>query len=173
MAGSSTVVDLLIKARDLASAPSRGIVASIKFLDSEISVVAGKIRDAFSGLFGGGLDGAIEFEAQLSKVAAKGGFTAAEMAKLNQAAADIGAKAGVTGTEAAQSMEALAAAGLIWSDELKGRPITLTLHDGRTIAVAPRHDGDGPLSVEPLPVYKSLAPADPAGILYAGRLIEV
>lgn len=118
MAGSSTVVELLIKARDLASAPIRGIVASIKFLDSEISVVAGKIRDAFSGLFGGGLDGAIEFEAQLSKVAAKGGFTAAEMAKLNQAAADIGAKAGVTGTEAAQSMEALAAAGLIWSDEL-------------------------------------------------------
>lgn len=124
MAGSSTVVELLIKARDLASAPIRGIVASIKFLDSEISVVAGKIRDAFSGLFGGGLDGAIEFEAQLSKVAAKGGFTAAEMAKLNQAAADIGAKAGVTGTEAAQSMEALAAAGLIWSDELRaGHPI--------------------------------------------------
>ena len=42
---------------------------------------------------------------------------------------------------------------------------------------APRHDGDGPLSVEPLPVYKSLAPADPqSGSLYAVnavRLIEV
>ena len=43
MAGSTTVVDLLVKAKDLASAPIRGIVASIQFLDSEISVVAGKM----------------------------------------------------------------------------------------------------------------------------------
>ena len=111
MAGSTTVVDLLVKAKDLASAPIRGIVASIQFLDSEISVVAGKIRGAFSGLFGGGLDGAIEFEAQLSKVAAKGGFTADEMAKLKQGAIDIGAQFGVTGAEAAAGMEALSAAG--------------------------------------------------------------
>lgn len=127
MAGSSTVVDLLIKAKDLASAPIRGIVASIKFLDSEISVVAGKIRDAFSGLFGGGLDGAMEFEAQLSKVAAKGGFTAAEMAKLKQAATDIGARFGATGTEAAQGMEALAASGLNAAQVVQALPPVLAL----------------------------------------------
>jgi len=127
VAGSSTVVELLIKARDLASAPIRGIVASIKFLDSEISVVAGKIRDAFSGLFGGGLDGAIEFEAQLSKVAAKGGFTAAEMAKLKQAATEIGPKLGFTGTEAAQGMEALAAAGLNATQVMQALPPVLAL----------------------------------------------
>ena len=58
-----------------------------------------------------------------------------------------------------------------------GAEFTLALHDGRTFTVAPRHDGDGPLSVGPLPVYKSLAPAVPqAGSLYAVnavRLIEV
>lgn len=127
MAGSSTVVDLLIKAKDLASAPIRGIVASIKFLDSEISVVAGKIRSAFSGLFGGGLDGAIEFEAQLSRVAAKGGFTAAEMATLKKAATDIGATFGVTGTEAAQGMEALAASGLNATQVMQALPPVLAL----------------------------------------------
>ncbi len=127
MAGSTTVVDLLVKAKDLASAPIRGIVASIKFLDSEISVVAGKIRGAFSGLFGGGLDGAIEFEAQLSKVAAKGGFTADEMAKLKQGAIDIGAQFGVAGTEAAAGMEALAAAGLNATQVMQTLPPVLAL----------------------------------------------
>ncbi len=127
MAGTSVVVDLLIKARDLASAPIRGIVAGIKFLDSEISVVAGKIRNAFSGLFGGGLDGSIEFEAQLSKVAAKGGFTAAEMAKLKKAATDIGPALGATGTEAAQGMEALAAAGLNANQVMQALPPVLAL----------------------------------------------
>ncbi len=127
MAGTSVVVDLLLKAKDLASAPIRGIVASIKFLDSGISVVAGKIRSAFSGLFGGGLDGAIEFEAQLSKVAAKGGFTAAEMETLKKAATDIGAKFGTTGTEAAQGMEALAASGLNATQVMQALPPVLAL----------------------------------------------
>ena len=127
MAGSSTVVDLLIKAKDLASAPIRGIVASIKFLDSEISVVAGKVRDAFSGMFGGGLDGAMEFEAQLSKVAAKGDYTAAEMEALKKAATDIGAQFGVTGTEAAQGMEALAASGLNAAQVVQALPPVLAL----------------------------------------------
>ncbi|MDG4562560.1 MAG: phage tail tape measure protein [Candidatus Competibacter sp.] len=135
MAGTSVVVDLLLKARDLASAPIRGIVASIKFLDSEISVVAGKIRDAFSGLFGGSLDGAIEFEAQLSKVAAKGSFTAAEMETLKQAATDIGARFGATGTEAAQGMEALAAAGLNATEVMQALPPVLALAKAEGISM--------------------------------------
>lgn len=135
MAGTSVVVDLLIKARDLASGPLRAIVASIQFLDSEISVVAGKIRDAFGGAFGGGLDGAIEFEAQLSKVAAKGGFTAAEMEKLKQAATDIGAEFGTTGTEAAQGMEALAAAGLNATEVMQALPPVLALAQAEGISM--------------------------------------
>lgn len=135
MAGTSIVVDLLLRARDLASAPLRGVVATVKFLDSEISVVAGKIRNALAGVFGGGLDGAIEFEAQLSKVAAKGGFTAEEMAKLKQAATDIGAKFGTTGTEAAQGMEALAAAGLNASQVMQALPPVLALAKAEGISM--------------------------------------
>lgn len=58
-----------------------------------------------------------------------------------------------------------------------GAEFVLTLHDGRSFQVAPRHDGDGPIAVEPLPVYRSFAAANPtAGSLYvvsAIRLIEV
>lgn len=58
-----------------------------------------------------------------------------------------------------------------------GATFTLTLHDSRTFTVAPRHDGDGPISAEPLPAYKDFAPADPDdATLYfisAIRLIEV
>lgn len=58
-----------------------------------------------------------------------------------------------------------------------GAEFVLTLHDGRSFTVAPRHDGEGPLSVEPLPVYRSFASPNPtAGSLYvvsAIRLIEV
>lgn len=70
------------------------------------------------------------------------------------------------------SLESLRAALLVAEAAL-----TLTLHDGRTFAVAPRHDGEGPLQVSPLPVYRSFAPANPgADSLYALgaiRLIQV
>lgn len=58
-----------------------------------------------------------------------------------------------------------------------GAQFTLTLHDSRSFTVVPRHDGDGPLSVSPLPLYRSFAPAAPhSGSLYvldAVRLLEV
>ena len=38
---------------------------------------------------------------------------------------------------------------------------TLTLHDARTFTVTARHESAGPLTVEPLPVYKDLPPANP------------
>jgi hypothetical protein len=50
MAGLMIVVDFLIKVKDLVSVLICGIVVSIKFFDSEISVVAGKIRSVFFGL---------------------------------------------------------------------------------------------------------------------------
>lgn len=58
-----------------------------------------------------------------------------------------------------------------------GATFTLTLHDARTFTVTPRRDGDGPLSVTPLAVYKTFPPANPAaGRNYAIneiRLMEV
>lgn len=135
MAGSSVVVELLLKARDLVSSPIRGIVSGIKFLDSEISVIAGKIRNSFSGLFGGGLDGAKEFEAQLDKVQAKGDYTAESMAQLKQAAVEVGAKFGLTGTEAAQGMESLAAAGLNATQVMRTLPLALALAKAEGISM--------------------------------------
>ena len=127
MANTSIAIELWLKAKDTASSALAGVGKAIRFLDSEVSVFSGKIRESFNGLFGGGLDGAMEFEAQLSKVAAKGGYTTAEMATLKKAATDIGAQFGVTGTEAAQGMEALAAAGLSAADAMKGLPPVLAL----------------------------------------------
>lgn len=53
----------------------------------------------------------------------------------------------------------------------------LTLHDGRQLSVAPRHDGDGPLKVRPRSVYKSMAQANPGPdylyYLESIRLIEI
>lgn len=40
-----------------------------------------------------------------------------------------------------------------------GVTLTLTLHDNRTFRVTPRQDGEGPLKVEPRPVFKSFTPA--------------
>jgi hypothetical protein len=58
-----------------------------------------------------------------------------------------------------------------------GVELTLTLNDGRTFTVAPRHDGDGPISVTPLAAFGNLPPAKPpASWRYAVdaiRLMEV
>ena len=105
------------------------------YLDSEISVTAGKVRDAFSNLFGGGLDGAKEFEAQLDKVQAKGDYAAESMEQLKRAAVEIGAPLKLTGTEAAQGMEALAAAGLNATQVIQALPPALYLAKAEGISM--------------------------------------
>ena len=129
------VLQLLITAKDTASNVLSGIVGTAKYLDSEISVIAGKIRESFSNLFGGGLEGATEFEAQLDKVQAKGDYTAASMEQLKKAATDIGAQFGVTGTEAAQGMESLAAAGLNATQVMQALPSVLALAKAEGISM--------------------------------------
>lgn len=60
------------------------------------------------------------------------------------------------------SLESIRAA--LWAASAE---FVLTLHDGRTFTVIPLHGTDGPLSVIPLSVFKSLPPANPgAGHLY-------
>lgn len=135
MADRNLALQLIISAKDTASGVFAKIVSAVKFLDSEISVVAGKIREKFSNLFGGGLDGAKEFEAQLDKVKAKGDYTAESMAQLKQAAVEVGAKFGLTGTEAAQGMEALAAAGLNATQVMQALPPVLALAKAEGISM--------------------------------------
>lgn len=133
MADRNLVLQLLITAKDQASATFGKLFS---YLDNNTRVVANKIREAFTGLFGGGLEGAIEFEAQLDRVAAKGNYTAAEMDTVAKSVREIGAEFGISGTEAAQGMETLAAAGLSATDAVGALPPVLALAKSEQISAA-------------------------------------
>jgi len=132
MADRNLVLQLLITAKDEASAIFGKI---FRGLNDSTNVIATKVREAFTGLFGGGLDSAIEFEAQLSKVQAKGGLTAETMAELKQVAIDLGARFGVSGTEAAKGMESLAAAGLDAQQIIQTLPSVMALAKVESISM--------------------------------------
>ena len=124
MADRNLILQLLITAKDNAGAVFSKLY---KFLDDETSVVAGKVREAFSGLFGGGIASAAAFEEQLGKVQAKGDATYQDTAQLKQGLQDLAGQFGITGTQAAQGMEVLAAAGLNATDAMKVLPAVLNL----------------------------------------------
>lgn len=124
MSANNRVLQLLITAKDEASAAFGKIFG---FLDKTTSATANLIREQFSNLFSGGLTGAAEFEAQLDRVAAKGGYTGSELGELKGAAQQLGAQFGITGTEAAKGMESLAAAGLSAKDAIGALPSVLAL----------------------------------------------
>jgi TP901 family phage tail tape measure protein len=132
MASNNLVLQLLITAKDEASAAFGKIFG---FLDKTTSATANLIREQFSNLFSGGLTGAAEFEAQLDKVAAKGGYTADEMKGLTEEARKVAAQFGVTGTEAAQGLEILAAAGLSAKDAIATLPVVLSLAKSEGISL--------------------------------------
>ncbi len=115
------------KGMDAASNSTSKTASAFKFLDSEISVMAGKVRAVFSTLFSGGLDSATAFEAQLDAVATKGSYTAQEMTVVSEKVSQVARDFRITGTEAAQAMEVLAAAGLSASDALAALPAVLAL----------------------------------------------
>ena len=69
---AANVIEYRITAKDEAS----GAVAKLcGYLDNNTRVVANRIREAFAGLFGGALSGAMDFEVALEKVQAKGQCT--------------------------------------------------------------------------------------------------
>ena len=124
MADRNLVLQLLITAKDQASSVFGKVFSA---LNDATNVIASTVREAFSNLFGGGLDSAAAFEQQLNAVAAKGGYTAAELEKLRAAADQIGAQFGVSGLEAAKGMEVLAAAGLKVNDVITTLPQVMAL----------------------------------------------
>jgi TP901 family phage tail tape measure protein len=133
MADRNLVLQLLISAKDEATSVFGKFFS---YLDNNTRVVANLIRTAFTGLFGGGLQGAAEFEAQMDRVAAKGGYTAAEMKDLADQARLVGAEFGVSGAEAGQAMESLAAAGLSAKDAIGTLPSVLSLAKSEQISAA-------------------------------------
>ena len=83
MADRNLVLQLLITAKDQATSVFSKVFSG---LNDATNVLAGVVREAFSNLFGGGIDSAAAFEQQMNAVAAKGGYTAAELEKLRAAA---------------------------------------------------------------------------------------
>ena len=135
MASRNVVLQILIGAKDTASSILLGVIKTAKLLDSEMSVIAGKLRSSFSNAFLGGLEGSKEFELQLDKVQAKGDYTAESMEELKKQAISIGADFKIGGTEAAKGMEALAAAGLNATEVTQALPSVLTLAKSEQISM--------------------------------------
>ena len=124
MASTNLALQLLITAKDEASAAFGKIFTS---LNDSTNIIAGKVRDAFTGVFGGAVDSAAAFEEQLGKVVAKGDESYQNTEKLKTGLLAVAAQFGITGTEAAQGMEVLAAAGLNASDAMTALPSVLNL----------------------------------------------
>ncbi|MCC8992638.1 MAG: phage tail tape measure protein [Candidatus Contendobacter sp.] len=124
MADRNLVLQLLITAKDQASGVFSKLFSS---LNDGTNVIAGKVRDGFSNLFGGAVDSAAAFEQQLGKVQAKGDETYQDTAELKKGLQTLAAQFGITGTEAAQGMEVLAAASLNATDAMKALPAVLNL----------------------------------------------
>jgi TP901 family phage tail tape measure protein len=113
MAGNQNLVaKIIINAQDNAS----GIFDKIKDSLGKLAVMAA---------FKTAIDDAAQFELQLDKVAAKGGYTAQEMEKLTTFATQVGVEYGKSGTQAAAGLELLAAAGLKSEDAMKALPSVL------------------------------------------------
>lgn len=122
MAERNLVLQLLIRAKDEASAVFGRINEKIT---SVVNTVAAFVGVSVS--MQKAVQSAADFEEQLGKVAVKGGYTAAQMTELQAGVEQIAAQFGVTGQEAAQGMEVLAAAGLSAKDAIATLPQVLAL----------------------------------------------
>ncbi|MCB2080595.1 MAG: phage tail tape measure protein, partial [Novosphingobium sp.] len=128
---------LLITAKDISGSVLERFRRTIQFLDSEISVIAGKIRESFSNLFGGGIDSAIDFEAALARVRAKADGSEADLAKLRAAAKAAANELGLGAdgaTRAAQALEFLTGAGLDVNQAIAALPATLRIAKNENIS---------------------------------------
>lgn len=121
MANRDLVTRVILRGKDELSAVFGSVQAKAVALFTALTAFVG------ARLFGGAVEDAARMEAQLDKVAAKGGYTAAEMARLKDVAEDIGPQFGATGLQAAEGLEVLAAAGLQAEQALQTLPAVLAL----------------------------------------------
>lgn len=133
MASSTNpILQLLITAKDEAS----GVFSKVfKALNDNTNVIAGKVREAFTGLFNI-TDESQAFEAQLARVQSKSNASAAEMAKLKQAALEMGRQMGVSAVVAAQGLEILTGAGLTVDQAISALGPTLRVMQTEQVGAA-------------------------------------
>ncbi len=108
------VLQLLITAKDQASS-----------VFSNLKVTLAGLGVAITGAFS--VKEAAAFERQLDAVATKGGYTVDEMRRVSEEVSQVARNFNVTGTEAGQALEVLAAAGLRSAEALKALPAVLAL----------------------------------------------
>lgn len=123
-------IQIVINAKDNASAVLGRLEGKIKAVGI---VVAG-----YFGIkaFAGGIQGAAEFEAAMSRVKAATDGTAEEMTALTKAAQGAGTSTKYTSAEAAGALENLAKAGLSAGDSIKALPAVLALAQAGDVELA-------------------------------------
>ena len=114
-------IQIVINAKDNASAVLGRLEKSVKAVGLAVA--------GYFGIkaFAGGIQGAADFEAAMSRVKAATDGTAQEMAALTKAAQNAGSSTKYTSVEAAGALENLAKAGLSASDSIKALPAVLAL----------------------------------------------
>ena len=114
-------IQIVINAKDNASAVLGRLEKSFKAVGLAVA--------GYFGIkaFAGGIQGAADFEAAMSRVKAATDGTAQEMAALTKAAQNAGSSTKYTSVEAAGALENLAKAGLSASDSIKALPAVLAL----------------------------------------------
>lgn len=114
-------IQIVINAKDNAS-------AVLGRLEGKIKAVGIAVAGYFGiKAFAGGIQGAAEFEAAMSRVKAATDGTAEEMTALTKAAQGAGTSTKYTSVEAAGALENLAKAGLSAGDSIKALPAVLAL----------------------------------------------
>lgn len=114
-------IEIVINAKDKASGVFSSLQANIKKVGVTIAAYFGV--KAFADV----IEGAADFEQGMSRVQAATGASAADMAKLKQAAQDAGLNTKFTSTEAASALENLGKAGLSAADAIDTLPAVLNL----------------------------------------------
>lgn len=123
-------IQIVINAKDNAS-------AVLGRLEGKIKAVGIAVAGYFGiKAFAGGIQGAAEFEAAMSRVKAATDGTAEEMTALTKAAQGAGASTKYTSVEAAGALENLAKAGLSAGDSIKALPAVLALAQAGDVELA-------------------------------------
>ena len=132
-----SAVELIIRARDEASKTIRTVADALTSLPAKAAAVTAAVSGALGGLsFGAATTSAAALEVALDRVAAKGNYSAGEVAKLKAAAEEIGPRLGIPVQQAAEALEILAAAGLSAEENLRSLPAVLALAKAENIDLA-------------------------------------
>jgi TP901 family phage tail tape measure protein len=141
MALRDTALNILIRARDLATKPIRGTGRALESLNSTAAKVGAAIATYFSArtvirFFSGAVGEARAFETQMARVQAISGATGEALKQLSDTAEEMGRTTSFTAVEAAQGLELLARAGLSAEDSVGTLPSVLALARGNALELA-------------------------------------